>query len=601
MIGKLFKRKQDTDTGNNNNEKVGQTGNENRSRNSNRSANRAKAAGSKDTAPTGQKPRSNRRRGGRNKSQTRRGGKSGVQNAASAMNGNGAADQAQDTSGAHSHTEQPATGFASAESSVSVFAEGSVSAFAEGSLSTSAEGSLPNAEGSSSTKGTAMASAASWTPDQFKVPEVEGKARFHDLGLSDSLLHGIQDLGFEYCSPIQAEALPHSLAGHDVLGKAQTGTGKTAAFLITLIEDMLKNPVPGERYAGEARALIIAPTRELVMQIAQDAEALCKYTGLSVQSLVGGMDYTKQQRNLQEKLVDLLVATPGRLLDFCSNQHVHLDQIEFLVIDEADRMLDMGFIPQVRRIIGQTPRKTHRQTLLFSATFSPDVLRLAEQWMLDPITIEIEPDSIATDTVEQYVYLVGGDEKFTLLYNILQRPGVETLIVFANRRDECRDLHARLRKYGIKAGLLSGEIAQNKRVKTLEDFKSGKLQVLVATDVAGRGIHINDVSHVVNFALPEEPEDYVHRIGRTGRAGKTGVSISFACEDDAFLLPAIAELLGEEIKCQQPPEDLLQAPPEVEGGGPPKRRRPGAGLRGPGGRGGPRRSGGRPSGGGRKR
>ena len=438
--------------------------------------------------------------------------------------------------------------------------------------------------------------ADSWTPEEFQVPAAEGKLRFHDLGLSDSLLHGIQDLGFQYCSPIQAQALPQSLVGHDVLGKAQTGTGKTAAFLITMIEDLLRNPVDGERYAGEARTLVIAPTRELVMQIGADAEALCKYTGLNVHTLVGGMDYGKQQRRLQDALVDILVATPGRLLDFCGNGDVHLDQIEILVIDEADRMLDMGFIPQVRRIVRQTPRKTHRQTLLFSATFSEDVLRLADQWMLDPISIEIEPESVATDSVEQHVYLSSGDEKFTLLYNILQQPGVETLIVFANRRDECRDLHARLRAHGIRAGLLSGEIVQNKRVKTLDDFKAGKLQVLVATDVAGRGIHINDVSHVVNYTLPEEAEDYVHRIGRTGRAGKTGVSISFACEDDAFRLPAIEELLGEKIQCEQPPEELLTSTPEVEGGGPTERKRPrnGGGQRG---RGGPPRRGG----GGRRR
>lgn len=441
-----------------------------------------------------------------------------------------------------------------------------------------------------------------WTPEQFQVPPAEGKIRFHDLGLSDELLHGIQDLGFQYCSPIQAQALPHSLVGHDVLGKAQTGTGKTAAFLITLIEDLLKNPWENDRFAGEARALVLAPTRELVMQISQDAQELCKHTDLQVHTLVGGMDYGKQQRRLQDTFVDILVATPGRLLDFCGNGDVHLDQVEILVIDEADRMLDMGFIPQVRRIVRQTPRKTHRQTLLFSATFSEDVLRLADQWMLEPVSIEIEPESVATDSVEQHVYLSSGDEKFALLFNILQRPGVDSLMVFANRRDECRDLHARLRAHGVRAGLLSGEIAQNKRVKTLEDFKSGKLQVLVATDVAGRGIHINDVSHVVNFTLPEEPEDYVHRIGRTGRAGKTGVSISFACEDDAFRLPAIEELLGEKIQCEQPPEDLVVPPPEVEGGGPPERRRPNRGGGNRGGRsgGGNRRGGGRrPSGGGR--
>ncbi len=373
-------------------------------------------------------------------------------------------------------------------------------------------------------------------------------------------MRAIYDVGFRYCSPIQAQSLPHTLAGHDVLGKAQTGTGKTAAFLICAIQDLLSNPVE-ERYAGEARVLIIAPTRELVMQIAEDALILSKFSPLTVHTLVGGLDYTKQLNKLNQEFVDILVATPGRLMDFCSSNHVYLDQIEILVIDEADRMLDMGFIPQVRRIERMAPRKNYRQTLMFSATFSNEVLRLADQWMHEPISVEIEAEGVATDTVEQHVYLVSTEEKFTLLYNVLQTAGVETLMVFANRRDECRDLHSKLCSYGMKAGLLSGEVQQSKRVKTLEAFKAGELQVLVATDVAGRGIHIEGVSHVVNFTLPEEPEDYVHRIGRTGRAGKKGVSISFACEDDAFLLPAIGKLLGHAIKCEQPPEILMQPLP----------------------------------------
>jgi ATP-dependent RNA helicase RhlB len=409
----------------------------------------------------------------------------------------------------------------------------------------------------------AKPAAEQWNLDQFKVPEVEGKTRFHDLDLPLELLHAIADLGFEYCSPIQAQSLPHTLNGHDMVGKAQTGTGKTAAFLVSIIDDLMRHPIEHERYAGEARALIIAPTRELVIQIAEDAKLLTKYTDLSVHTLVGGMDYGKQQKHLQNSLVDILVATPGRLLDFCGNRDVYLDQVEVLVIDEADRMLDMGFIPQVKRIIRQTPKKTHRQTLLFSATFTDDVLSLAEQWTDDPRRVEIEPESVATDTVTQHVYLGSTDEKYTLLYNILQQPEVDSLIVFANRRDECRRLHEKLLRHGFKAGLLSGEIAQNKRVKTLDGFKSGELKVLVATDVAGRGIHIDGISHVVNYTLPEEPEDYVHRIGRTGRAGKSGTSISFACEDDAFRLMPIQELVGSHLKCEQPPEGLLAEPPAM--------------------------------------
>ena len=407
-----------------------------------------------------------------------------------------------------------------------------------------------------------MPSKQDWDVSQFSIPAVEGKKRFHDFDLAPELMQAIQALGYEYCSPIQAQSLPYTLAGHDVLGKAQTGTGKTAAFMISVVQELLSNPIEEERYAGEARVLVVAPTRELVIQIAEEAKALTKFSDLNVHTLVGGMDYGKQQDKLRGVLIDILVATPGRMLDFCEKRDVHLDQVEVLVIDEADRMLDMGFIPQMRRIVRMTPRKVARQTMMFSATFSDDVLRLSEQWMVDPEKIEIEAESIANKTVEQHVYLASGEEKYVMLFNLLQQGDVESLIVFANRRDECRHLFDTLKQHNIKAGLLSGEIQQNRRVKTLEDFKTGRIQVLVATDVAGRGIHINDVSHVVNYTLPEEPEDYVHRIGRTGRAGSTGISISFACEDDAFRLPAIEELLGNTIKCEPAPEDLLQALPE---------------------------------------
>jgi len=405
---------------------------------------------------------------------------------------------------------------------------------------------------------------AAWDLTQFEVPPVAGKVRFHDFGLPLEVMHAVADLGFEYCSPIQAQSLPYALNGDDVVGKAQTGTGKTAAFLIAIIDDLLRNPLTEPRYAGEARALILAPTRELVLQIAQDAKDLCKYTDLNIHTLVGGMDYGKQQRRLQERLVDILVATPGRLLDFCSNGDVHLDQVEILVIDEADRMLDMGFIPQIRRIVRQTPDKGHRQTLMFSATFTDDVTRLVDQWTDRHVRVEIEPESVATDTVEQHVYLAATEEKYTLLYNILKQPEVESALVFSNRRDECRDLHAKLKAHGFATGLLSGEIPQQQRVRTLDAFKSGQIKVLVATDVAGRGIHIDGISHVVNLTLPEEPEDYVHRIGRTGRAGKHGTSISFACEDDAFRLEPIQKLLGQDLRCTQPPEELLAPPPQVE-------------------------------------
>lgn len=380
---------------------------------------------------------------------------------------------------------------------------------------------------------------------------------FGSLDLAPSLMRGIEGLGFEKCSPIQAQILPHTLEGHDAIGKAQTGTGKTAAFLITLFNDLLNNPIEGERYLAEPRAIILAPTRELVMQIADDARQLGKYTGLSTVTLIGGADYAKQLAKVNDRATDIVVATPGRLIDFIQRGDMYLDRVESMVLDEADRMLDMGFIPQVKRIVRSTPRKEDRQTLLFSATFSQDIMNLAQQWTFDPITVEIEPERVATENVDQRVYLLESRDRLNVLKRLLATPEATSVIVFANRRDVVRKVHERLQKQGLDCGILSGEIAQVKRTKTLERFKSGKLRVLIATDVAGRGIHVDGVSHVVNYDLPEDPEDYVHRIGRTGRAGEKGVSISFASEDDAFLLPEIEALLGESLKCTQVPEALL--------------------------------------------
>jgi len=407
------------------------------------------------------------------------------------------------------------------------------------------------------TKSRAPQDDQSWDESQFAVPAMEGKTRFHDLDLRPELLRGIADLGFEYCSPIQAKILPHTLQGHDAIGKAQTGTGKTAAFLITIFNDLLNHPVEGERFLAEPRAVIIAPTRELVMQIAADAEDLGRFTGLNTVTLIGGADYQKQLQKVQNRVVDLVVATPGRLIDFMQRQDMYLDRVETLVLDEADRMLDMGFIPQVKRIVRGTPRKEDRQTLLFSATFTQDILNLAQQWTFEPITVEIEPERVATASVDQRVYLVSSHERLKVLLNVLRQPDAVSTIVFANRRDQVRNLHEKLRKAGISCGILSGEITQAKRTSTLAKFKEGKINVLVATDVAGRGIHVEGVSHVVNYNLPEDPEDYVHRIGRTGRAGASGVSISFASEDDAFLLPDIEQLLGEPLKCISPPPELM--------------------------------------------
>ena len=401
-----------------------------------------------------------------------------------------------------------------------------------------------------------------WSLSDFVVEPAEGKTRFHDFALTPELMHAIQDLGFPYCTPIQAQVLGHTLAGKDAIGRAQTGTGKTAAFLISIISQLTQTRPPDERYMGEPRALIIAPTRELVVQIANDAIALTKYTNLNVMSFVGGMDFDKQRKLLESRHCDILVATPGRLLDFNQRGEVHLDMVEVLVLDEAARMLDMGFIPQVRQIIRQTPHKEERQTLLFSATFTEDVMNLSKQWTTDPAIVEIEPENVANDSVEQHVFAVAGSDKYKLLYNLIQNNNWPRVIVFANRKDEVRRIEERLTRDGISAAQMSGDVAQHKRIKVLEDFRAGRLRVLVATDVAGRGIHVDDISHVVNFTLPEDPDDYVHRIGRTGRAGTTGVSISFAGEDDSYALPPIEALLGHKIQCETPTEDLLVNPPK---------------------------------------
>jgi len=392
-------------------------------------------------------------------------------------------------------------------------------------------------------------------------PNAMSNVRFRDFKLPEALLKAFDDLGFEYCTPIQAQSIPITLLGHDITGKAQTGTGKTAAFLAAIITDLLNNPLDEERYVGEPRALIIAPTRELVMQIAKDAKALTKYANLRIVTLVGGMDYQKQLQDLERGICDICVATPGRLIDFIGQKAIWLGMVEMLVLDEADRMLDMGFIPQVRQIIAQTPRKECRQTMLFSATFTDDILTLAERWALDPVKVEVASVRQTTDNVKQVVYLVTADQKYPLLYNLIQTDEGERVIVFTNRRDQARKLADNLHRNGTKVGLLSGEVSQPKRVRTLEEFRTAEIQVLVATDVAGRGLHIDDISHVVNFTLPEEPEDYVHRIGRTGRASSTGTSISFACEDDSFLLPGIEAKIGMPLPCVYPDADLLKPPP----------------------------------------
>lgn len=402
----------------------------------------------------------------------------------------------------------------------------------------------------------------SWDVSAFDVVPVEGKSRFHDFDLPAVIMHAIADLGFQYCTPIQAKTLDGTLSGLDAIGQAQTGTGKTAAFLISLMTRLMLNPGQGNRKNGRPRALVIAPTRELVIQIAKDSEDLAKYCGLKISSVFGGMDYEKQQQVLERGPVDIVVATPGRLIDFQRRRVVDLSAVEVMVIDEADRMLDMGFIPDVRKIVFSTPPKEKRQTLMFSATMTPEVRHLASQWCVNPISVVVAPEQVAVDTVRQIVYLATAKEKYNILYNMIVGEKLDKVLVFTNRRDETQRLTDRLISNGISCDMLSGDVAQKKRTTTLERFREGKIKVLVATDVAGRGIHIDGISHVFNYTLPYEAEDYVHRIGRTGRAGHDGIAISFADEDGAFYLPAIETYLDRKLACVQPDEALIVSAPK---------------------------------------
>ncbi len=399
-----------------------------------------------------------------------------------------------------------------------------------------------------------------WQLADFDVRAVTGKFRFHDIGLPEVLMHGIAEAGFEYCTPVQAESLPHLLKGEDLVANANTGTGKTAVFLIAVITTLLQN----KKVKGKAmpRALVIAPTRELVIQITKDGERLSQYCDMEIAAVYGGTDYQKQMDQLRRRGADIVVATPGRLLDFCGKRILDLSRVEILVIDEADRMLDMGFIPDVRRIVGRLPDKKSRQTLMFSATITEDVKRLADQWCRNPVNVAIEPEQVAVQSVDQKVYLVTSEEKYPILYNIITNEQSGRMLVFANQKVEAKNLYERLRRNGIDCTLLTGDVPQNKRTQRLESFRSGKIEVLVATDVAGRGIHVEGITHVVNYTLPYEPEDYVHRIGRTGRAGAAGVSISFACEKGSFMLPDIEEFIGRKLECFPPEEDLLAEPPK---------------------------------------
>ncbi|MCF7854358.1 MAG: DEAD/DEAH box helicase [Candidatus Pacebacteria bacterium] len=384
------------------------------------------------------------------------------------------------------------------------------------------------------------------------------KSDFRELPIDDRILSAIGGLGFVHCTPVQKQTLPTALAGRDVTAMAQTGTGKTAAFLITIIQRTL-NGDRGPRHAGTPMGLVLAPTRELAVQIGRDADELSEGTDFRHLVVYGGLGY-KEQAHALEHPVDLVVATPGRLMDYMGKRIVDLSQVEILVIDEADRMLDMGFIPDVRRILRTLPSKGDRQTLLFSATLPDDVLRLANQWMDDPLRVEVDTEQIVAGEIEQRLYTITAHDKFALLLNILEKEKSDRVLVFCNRRIACETLHRKLHQYGVNVALMTGDVPQKKRMKVLEAFRNGRIRVIVATDVAGRGIHVENITHVINYDLPYEPENYVHRIGRTGRAGVRGQAVSFACEESAFELPAIEDYIKQPLRAERPDSNMLKLP-----------------------------------------
>jgi len=403
-------------------------------------------------------------------------------------------------------------------------------------------------------------------------PEEPGKMRFCDLELCPEVLAAVQVLGFLYCTEIQKLCMPFALAGRDLAAKAQTGTGKTAAFLSALITRFRRHPIEGERKHGAPRALVLAPTRELAIQIHDDAEALARFTDLNCLVIFGGMDHEKQRRELDAP-VDILVGTPGRIIDYIQSGDLDLSKAEVLVIDEADRMLDMGFIPDVRRIVYHLPRPGVRQTMLFSATLEPAVLRLVDSWMKEPEFVESEPQHIVTDLIDQRFYAVLDEQKMAVLLHVIREEKPNRMIIFGNRKDKNISIAARLFEYGEDAELLSGDVAQEKRLKILDRFREGRTRILVATDVAARGIHVDGISHVVNYDLPEQADDYVHRIGRTGRAGEHGISISFADEFGSFVLPQLEQYTKCEIKTVQPPQEWLELPEKTRELPPEERKR----------------------------
>ena len=405
-------------------------------------------------------------------------------------------------------------------------------------------------------------------------------------------MRGIRDAGFVTATAIQEAALPLALKGKDVAGQSQTGTGKTAAFLIAAFTRCLRTPSPTKTGVTAPRVLIIAPTRELVVQIEADAHLLGAHTGLRIISVYGGIDYNKQRDALRDG-ADVLVGTPGRLIDYLKQHVWSPSKVEVLVIDEADRMFDMGFIADLRFILRKLPKPERRQSFLFSATLSFRVMELTWEFMNNPVQITITPNQKTVEKAEQVLYHVGREEKFNLLLGLLKREGGSRILIFSNTREEARRLEDRLGRNGWQARALTGDVDQKKRLKLLNDFKDGELPVLVATDVASRGLHIEGVTHVINWDMPQDAEDYVHRIGRTARAGAAGKAISLADETSALAVEPIEKFIGQKILVEWAGDDLYLA--EIKPTSEERRRYADEKRQRMASRGGPGRSGGKPT------
>ncbi len=394
---------------------------------------------------------------------------------------------------------------------------------------------------------------------------------FNELELPAELRQAVADHGWSRLTRVQDEVLPLSLAGRDVVAQAQTGSGKTATYLLTIFAHLLREPRRGAE--GDPRALIVAPTRELAVQISQDAEGLAAGLDFGVHVVFGGIDY-KEQREILRRGTDLLIGTPGRLIDYHKQRAYNLKDTEILVVDECDRLFDMGFAEDIHWIIRRLPRPKDRQSMMFTATLSYRVMRLGWQHMNDPAEIMIDPGNITPETISQELYHVASREKLSLLLGLLEREGASRTMIFVNTRYEAQRLVERLQQHGFAARGLTGNVVQRKRLRVLDDFKDGRLPILVATDVASRGLHIEGVSHVINYDLPQDAEDYVHRIGRTARVGAEGKAISLACENYVFSLDAIHKYVGYEIPTAFASDELYkpvkprQRRPRGEGGGP---------------------------------